>query len=217
MDTGILIVQFSCSVLSDSLQPHGLQHAMLPCPSPTPGACSKSCPLSRWCHPITSSCLQSFPASGSFLMSQFFTSGGQSFGVWASASVLPVNIQDWFPLGLSGLQSRGLPRVFSNTTVQKHQLLRQMCLTPREKRQLCGPLLHLLALHPHPVLNPLALACCPQAPWLRVPYSSTRTVFQDYGLNLGRNHGSSKGPQEKTDSTAFTEKHIGMLDTGWMA
>lgn len=65
--------------------------------------------------------------------------------------------------------------------------------------------------------DPLALAGCPQAPWLRVPYSSTRTVFQDYGLNLGRNHGSSKGPQEKTDSTAFTEKHIGMLDTGWMA
>ena len=100
--------------MSDSLQPHGLEHAGLPCPSPIPGACSNSCPLSWWCHPTISSsvilfsCLQSFPASGSFLMSQFFTSGGQSIG--ASASVLPVNIQDWFPLKLTGLilQSKGL-------------------------------------------------------------------------------------------------------------
>ena len=94
-------VQFSCSVMSDSLQPHGLQHARLPCPSPSPGACSNSCPLSLGCHPIIlssvvpfSSCLQSFPAAGSFLMSWLFTSGGQSIGASASASVLPMNIQD---------------------------------------------------------------------------------------------------------------------------
>ena len=122
--------QFSRSIVSDSLWPHGLQHARLHCPLPTPRACSNSCPLSRWCHPTISSsvnpfssCLQSFPASGSFLMSQFFTSGGQSNGASASASILPMNIQNWFPLGLTGLislQSKGLSRVFSNTTVQKH-------------------------------------------------------------------------------------------------
>ena len=121
-------VQFSCSVMSDSLWPHGLQHARLPCPSPTLGACSNSCPLSWWCHLTISSsvipfssCLQSFSASGSFLRSQFFASGDQSIGASASASVLPMNIQDWFPLGLISLQSKGLSRVFSNTTVQKHQ------------------------------------------------------------------------------------------------
>jgi len=124
-------VQFSHSVVSNSLWPHGLQHARLPCPSPTPGACSNSCPSSQWCHPTVSSsvvpfssCLQSIPASGSFLMSQLFTSGGQSTEVSASASVLPMNIQDWSPLGWTGLislQSKGLSRVFSNTTVQKHQ------------------------------------------------------------------------------------------------
>ena len=124
-------VQFSCSVVSDSLRPHGLQHTRPPCPSPAPRACSNSYPLSRWCHPTISSSvvlfsshLQSFPASGSFQMSQFFTSGGQRIGVSASASVLPMNIQDWFPLGLTdwiSLQSKGLSRVFSNTTVQKHQ------------------------------------------------------------------------------------------------
>ena len=123
--------QFSCSVVSDSLCPHGLQHARPPCPSPTPGACSNSCPSSRWCHPTSSSaifsfpsCFQSFPASGPFQMSQFFTSGRQSTGVFASASVLPMNIQDWFPLGLTGwisLQSKGLSRAFSNTTVLKHR------------------------------------------------------------------------------------------------
>ena len=123
-------MQFSHSVVSDSLRHHGLQHTRLPCPSPTPRACSNSCPLSRWCHSTISSsvipfssCLQSFPASGSFLMSQLCPSGGQSNGVSASASVLPMNIQDWFPLGLTGLislQSKGLSRVFSNTTVQKH-------------------------------------------------------------------------------------------------
>ena len=103
-------VQFSCSVVSDSLRPHGLQHARLPCPSPTSRAYSNSCPLSGWYHPTVisssvvpfSSHLQSFPALGSFQMSQFFSSGGQSIGISASASVLPMNIQDWFPLGLTG-------------------------------------------------------------------------------------------------------------------
>ena len=124
-------VQFSHSIMSDSLWPHGLQHARPPCPAPTPGACSNSCPLSQWCHPTISSSVvpfssrfQSFPASGSFPMSQFFTSGGQSIGVSASTSVLPMNTQDWFPLVWTGwisLQSKGLSRVFSNTTVQKHQ------------------------------------------------------------------------------------------------
>ena len=124
-------VQSSHSVVSDSLWPHGLPHARLPCPSPTLGAYSNSCPSSRWCHPTISSsvvpfssCLQSFPASGFFPMSQFFTSGGQSIGVSASASVLPMNIQDWFSSELTGwisLQSKGLSRVFSNTTDQKHQ------------------------------------------------------------------------------------------------
>ena len=128
---GLFSVQFSRSVMSDSLRPNGLQHARSPCPSPTPGVYSNSCPLSRWCHPTIwssvipfSSCLQSFPASGSFPMSQFFTSGGQSIGVSASVSVLPMNIQVWFPLGWTGsisLQSKGLSRVFSNTTVQNHQ------------------------------------------------------------------------------------------------
>ena len=123
-------VQFSYSVVSNSLWPRGLQHARPPCLSSTSGVYSNSCPLSQWCHPTISSfvvsfssCLHSFPASGSFQMSQFFTSGSQSTGVSASASVLPVNIQDWFPLGWTGwisLQSKGLSRVFSNTTVQKH-------------------------------------------------------------------------------------------------
>ena len=122
---------FSHSVLSDSLWPHGLQHTRLPCPSLSPGACSNSCPLSWWCHPTISSsvvpfssCLQYFPASGSFLMSWLFTLGGQSIGISASASVVPMNIQGWFPLEWTGwisLQSKGLSRVFSNTTVQKHQ------------------------------------------------------------------------------------------------
>ena len=105
----VFSVQFSYSVLSDCLQPHGLQHARPPCPLPTSRVYSNSCPLSWWCHPTISSsavpfssCLQSFPASGSFLMSQFFTSGGQSTGVSASASVLPMNIQDWSPLGRTG-------------------------------------------------------------------------------------------------------------------
>ena len=123
-------VQFSCSVVSDSLQPHGLQHARPPCPSPTPGIYSDSCPLSWWYHPTISSSvvpfsssLQSFLASGCFQMSEFFASGGQSIAVSASTSDLPMNIQDWFPLGWTGLilQSEGLSRVFSNTIAQKHQ------------------------------------------------------------------------------------------------
>ena len=125
-----LTVQFSSVAQSClTLQPHGLQHTRLLCPSSTPGVYSNSCPLSPWCYPTISSsaipfsCLQSFRESGAFQMSQFFTSGGQSTGVSASTSVLPMNIQDWFPLGWTGwisLQSKGLSRVLSNTTVQKH-------------------------------------------------------------------------------------------------
>ena len=128
---GFSSVQFSCSVVSDSLRPHESQHARPPCPSPTPGAYSNSCPSSRWCHPAISSsvipfssCPQFLPASGSFPMSQLFAWGGQSTGVSASTSVLPMNIQDWSLLGWTGwifLQSKGLSTIFSNTTVQKHQ------------------------------------------------------------------------------------------------
>ena len=125
---------FSRSVMSDSLQHHGLQHPRLPCPSLSPEGCSKSCPLSQWCHPtisssvaLFSSCPQSFPASGSFLTSQLFTSSGQSVRASALTSVLQMNIQGWFPLGLAdliSLQSMGLSRVFSSTTVQKHPFFR---------------------------------------------------------------------------------------------
>ena len=125
------ILKHSHSVVSDALRPNGLEHARLPCPSQTPGAYSNSCPSHWWCHPTISpsvipcsSRLQSLPASGSFQMSWFFASGGQSIGVSASQSVLPMNIQDWFPLGWIGwisLQSKGLSRVFSNTTAQKHR------------------------------------------------------------------------------------------------
>ena len=124
-------VQFSHSVMSNSLWPHESQHARPPCLSPAPGVHSDSCPSNRWCHPAISSsvipfsaCPQSLPASESFPMSQFFSWGGRSTGVSASASVLPMNIQDWFPLGWTGwisLQSKRLSRVFSNTTLQKHQ------------------------------------------------------------------------------------------------
>ena len=123
-------VQFSRSAMSDSLQPHESQHTRPPCPSPTPGVHSNSCPLSRRCHPAISSsvipfsCPQSLPASGSFPMNQLFAWGGQNIGVPASASVPPMNTQDWSPLGWTGwiyLQSKRLSRVFSNTTVQKHQ------------------------------------------------------------------------------------------------
>ena len=124
-------VQFSHSVVSDSLWSYELQHVRSPCPSPTPGVYPNSCPLSQWCHPTISSSvipfsyhLQSFLASGYFQMSQLFASGGQSNWVSASTSVLPMNTQDWSPLGWTGwisVQSKGLSRVFSNTTVQKHQ------------------------------------------------------------------------------------------------
>ena len=124
-------VHFCCSVVSDSLQPHELQYARPPCLSPTPRVYPNSCPSSRWCHPAISSsavpfsfCPQSLPESGYFPMSQLFTWGGQNIGVSASASFLPMNTQDWSPLGWTGwisLQSKGLSRVFSNTTVQKHQ------------------------------------------------------------------------------------------------
>ena len=127
----LILVQLSCSVVSNSLCPHELQHARPPCPSPTPGVYSNLCPSSRWCHPAISSsvvpfssCPQSLPASQSFPMSQLFAWGSQSIGVSASASVLPMNTPDWFPLGWTGwisLQSKGLSRVLSNTTVQKHQ------------------------------------------------------------------------------------------------
>ena len=126
-------VQFSCSVVSDSLWSNGLQQARPPCPSPIPEACSNFCPLSQWSHPTISSsvvpfssCLHSFPTSGSFQMSQLFAPGGQTVVVSVSASVFPMNTQDWSPLGWTGwisLQSKGLSRVFSNTTVQKHQFL----------------------------------------------------------------------------------------------
>ena len=119
-------VQFSLPVMSDSFQPHGLQHARPPCSSPTLGVYANSNPLNRWCHPTISSsvipfssCLQSFPASGSFQTCQFFTSSGQSIGILASTSILPMNIQDWFSLGWTGwisLQSKGLSRIFTNTT-----------------------------------------------------------------------------------------------------
>ena len=125
----VFVVKSLSCVWSDSLWPHGLQHARVPCPSPSPGFCSNSCPLSQWCiqhlilcRPLFSSCSQSFPASGSLPGSWLFASGGQS--IRASASVLPMNNQDWPPLGWTGLiswLSRGFSRVFSNTTVQKHQ------------------------------------------------------------------------------------------------
>ena len=124
-------VQFSCSVMSNSLQPHGLQHTRIPCPSSTPRVCSNSDPSSQWCHPTISSsavpfssCFQYFPASGTLPMSQLFTSGGQSTGVFALASFPPKKSQGWSPSEWTGwisLQSKGLSRVFSNTTVQKHQ------------------------------------------------------------------------------------------------
>ena len=126
-------VQFSCSVMSNSLRPHEPQPARPPYPSPTPRVHPNPCPSSGWCHPTISSsvvhfssCPQSFPASGSFPMSQLFTWGGQSSGVSALASFLPKNTQDWSPLGWTGwisLQAKGLSRVFSNTKVQKHQFL----------------------------------------------------------------------------------------------
>ena len=145
----ITSVQFSHTVVSDSLWPHRPQHARPPCPSPTPGVYSNSYPLSRWCHPTISSsviplssCLQSFPTSRSFQMSQFLASGRQSIGVSAATSVLPMNIQDWYPLEWTGwisLLSKGLSRVFSNTTVQKHQFFGP---------QVYDPVIPLLGIYP---------------------------------------------------------------------
>ena len=142
---GVCSIQFSHSFTSDSLQPHGLLHARPPCPSATPETCSNSGPSSQWLHPTTSSsvilfssCLQSFPATGSFLMSLFFTSFDQSIGASGSDSVLPMNIQNWFPLALTGwisLQSKGLSSVLSNTTVQKHQFWEE---EPRWRRSRMG-------------------------------------------------------------------------------
>ena len=133
LHNAIYSVQFSCSIMSDSLQPHGLHLARPPCLSPTPRVHPNSCPSSWWCHPTISSSvvpfsssLQSFPASGSFQMSHFSESGGQRIGISASTSVLPMNTQDWSLLGWTGwisMLSKGLSRVFSNTTVQKHQVL----------------------------------------------------------------------------------------------
>ena len=127
----IILLLFTSSVVFDPLQPHGLQHARLPCPPLSPWVCSNSCPLSQWCHPTISSsvtpfssCLQPFPAAGSFPVRQVFASDGQNTRASTSASVLPMNIQGWFPLGLICLiclQSKGLSRVFYKTTVQKHQ------------------------------------------------------------------------------------------------
>ena len=150
--------------MSDSLQPHGLQHPRLPCPSPTPRACLVSSPSSQWCHPTISSsiipfssCLQSFPASGSFLMSQFFASGGQSVG--ASASVLPMNIQDWFPSGFTGLIS--LQSWMGNTN--KKEVVRLLFLFPKE---CVGSVLGLLGLAsiPRP-LPPLLCVAEGTGPW----------------------------------------------------
>ena len=133
----VVVVLFSLGVVSNSLWPHGLQHSRLHCPSLSPEDCSYSNPLSQWCHPtispsvaLFSSWPQSFPASGSFLMSQLFISAGKSIGASASASVIPMNIQGWFPLGLTNLislLSKGLPRVFSSTLFQKHQFLDAQC------------------------------------------------------------------------------------------
>ena len=127
MNISLFTIQFSHSVKYNSLQPHGPQYARIPCPSLSPGVCTNSCPSSRWCHPTIlssvvpfSSCLQTFPASGSFPMSQFFAPGGLSIG--ATASVFPMNSQGWFPLGLTGLIPLGLSRIFSSTTVWKYQL-----------------------------------------------------------------------------------------------
>ena len=131
--SGILLL-FSHSFVCDSLRAHGLQYTRFPCLSPSPGACSNSCPLNQWCHPtisssvaLFSSCPPSYPASGSFPVSWLFISGGQSIRASVSASIFPVNIQGWFPLGLTGLislQSKRLSRVFSSTTVQIHQFFR---------------------------------------------------------------------------------------------
>ena len=143
----IKMLQLSCSVVSNSLRPHESQHDRPPCPSPTPWVNTNSCLLSWWCHPaisssivLFSSCPQSLPASESFPMSQLFAWCGQSIGVSASASVPPMNTQDWPPLGWTGwisLQSKGLSRVFSNTTVQKHQFFSTQLSSQANSQKAC--------------------------------------------------------------------------------
>ena len=195
----VQMLLFSHSVMSDSLQPHELKHARLPCPLPTPGAYSNSCPLSRWSHPTISSsvipfsCLQSFPESGSFPVSQFFTSGGQSIGASALASVLPMNIQVWFLLELTGwisLQSKGLSRVFTNTTVQKHQFFgTQFSLSDQISRSVVSD-----SLQPHesqharppcpsptPGVHPDS---CPSSQWCHLALSSSVVPFSSCPQSL---------------------------------
>ena len=175
---------FSHSVVSNSLRPHELQHARHPCPLPSPGACLNSCPSSWWCHPTISSsvvpfsCLQSFVASGCFPMSQFFASGGHSIRGSASASVLPMNIQDWLPLGWTGwisLHSKGLSRVFSNTTVQIINSLAPSLLYGPTLDQL----LDLAQTHVHPVsdaIQPIYPLSCLSPP--AVNLSQHQSLFK---------------------------------------
>ena len=199
--------------MSDSLCLHGLQHARLPRPSPTPRAYLNSSPSSRWCHTTISSsvvpfssCLQYFPASGSFPRSQFFTSGGQTIGASASASVLPMNIQDCFPLGLTGwvsLQSKELSRVFSNTTVQKHQFFgAQLSFSPT-----------LISIHDYcknhsfPALIPevLLLQASIIGSWFRVSnaYSRTDTACCQHLLPLSSTHSGSKSVLAQSSILTF--------------
>ena len=190
-------VQFGRSVVSASLRPHGPQHAKPPCPSPTPGVYSNSCPLSWWCHLTISSSLvpfsshlQSFPESGSYPMSQFFVSGGQRIGVSASASVLPMNIQDWFPSGWPGwisLQSKGLSRVFSNTTVQKHQFFNVLSDIEMEARARS-------ILREHPVPSLPAPSC------LRLPPSPSCPLHLHPAAAWWSCSGSSHHPRRKRAS-----------------
>ena len=197
-----LSCQLSRSVMSDSLRPHGLQHTRLPCSSPTPRVYPNSYPLSWWCHPIISSSvilfsshLQYFPASGAFPMSQFFTSGGQSIGVSASASVLPMNIQDWFPLRWTScisLQSKGLSRVFSSTTVGLYIFLKlPVCvcvcvLALQSWATLCNPMDHSLPVSSvHGILQARILE------WISVPSSRGSSwprdqTFLSYDLCTGK-------------------------------
>ena len=165
VNVDVTVIVQSLKVISSSLQPHGLQHARLLCPTLSPGVCSHSCPLTQWYYLTISSsatpfsfCLQSFPASGSFPMSQLFTSGGHSIGASASASVFPMNIQGWFPLGLTGfvsLQSKGLSRVFSSTTVQRHQFFSTWPFL-WSSSHICTWLLSLLYnRHKHSIVNQL--------------------------------------------------------------
>ena len=193
--------------MSDSLWTHGLQHARPPCPSPTPRVYSNSCPLSQWCHttisssviPFSSS-LQSFPASGSF-QSQFFTSGGQSIGVSTSTSVLSMNIQDWFPLGWTGwisLQSKGLSRVFSNTTLQKHQFFSAQLSSQSNSHSHTWPVEK-----PQPWLDGplLAKGCCNKsAAHHAAPTAGVSRLDSSRGRNprskRDQSHVPSEGPRE---------------------